>query len=117
MPLEYWLLERDGQARTFFFAMMLCVMIWIMTLKYTSFYSSSRAASVSVTQESEKEPAPKDINNTRVSIIAQANRVDLIPGTDGTPLMGKICSSQSPPHRYSTGHLAIPCCHRLCRAH
>jgi hypothetical protein len=66
-PLEYWFLKRQGQACTFFITMMLCALVWLAVIHFTSDHSPRRAELAPV-QETKEELDPKDINEDRTLI-------------------------------------------------
>jgi hypothetical protein len=103
-PLEYWLLKRQGQACTFFITMMLCALVWLAVIHFTSDHSPRHAESAPV-QETKEELEPKDINREDRTPISAKEEGESTTGTGNTAFIRMLAP---PDHRPTNAQLNIP---------
>jgi hypothetical protein len=86
-PFEYWLLKRESQIVTFLLTLILCCLIWLIVLVYSSHRLSKRVAAKTYS------PANVDIDDQPVN---------------DAPIMKKLAP---PGHRPTNAKLNMPPCH------
>jgi hypothetical protein len=99
---EYWLLEREGQNRTFFFVLLLGSLIWFTLLDCSIRRRSKLVALEAASRVVEADADLTAIETVQASAPSQNDDIAATPATGETPLMMKLAP---PGHRPINAHL------------
>ncbi|KAF1844908.1 uncharacterized protein K460DRAFT_405186 [Cucurbitaria berberidis CBS 394.84] len=103
-PLEYWLLDSQGQFGTLFVSVILVALIWLISLEYSAQAENPVASSVSTEATHDNVHGPGEIQEQPAPVTLPSDDIARTP----SPVRASIMRSFArPDHRPTNAHLEI----------